>query len=142
VVRVPLRYYGYSLLGNLIGSGIRASIDAWQEGKRRDEQPAAQEAPAPYVPQYAEPPAISVLTIESNPPGAEVFIDAKPFGPAPVSVTVLPGSRFVAVRLDGFELWSRDIAAREGEPSKVSAQLKKTPEDVNVIVIKPTGNQP
>ncbi len=140
VVRVPYRYYGYNLLGNLIGSGIRTGIESWRE-KKQNERIAQQSAePEPYIRQSFEPPALAEIRIESNQPGAEVFIDAKSYGPAPVSVLLNPGSRYVAVHATGFENWSKEIDARAGEPQTVTAELKKPPEDLTVIVIKPSTN--
>ncbi len=135
IVRAPVRYYGYNLLGNLIGSGIVGAI----EGHRvRAEARAAAYVPPAYVAQqYAEPPALAEIRVESDQPGAEVFIDAKSYGPAPVSVLLNPGARYVAVHLNGFENWSKEIDARLGEPQSVSAELKKPAEDLTVIVVKP-----
>jgi hypothetical protein len=97
---------------------------------------------APHVP--APPPAplvapVTTLTVQSNPPGAEVIIDAKNYGRAPVTASLPPGSKYVLIRKDGFENWTREIDAKAGVSVIVNGDLRKVQATPNVIVVKPSA---
>lgn len=99
-------------------------------------------ADAPHVPLL--PPQgriaqITTLTVESNPPGAEVFVHAKSLGPAPVTATLPPGSKYIVMRREGFETWTREIDAKAGQTTTITAELKRIQEVPNVIIVRPTG---
>jgi hypothetical protein len=88
-------------------------------------------AEAPHVP--GPPPPLRValvatLTVQSNPPGAEVIIDAKSFGSAPVTASVPSGSKYIVMRRDGFENWTKEIDAKPGESVTINGELKKIQE--------------
>lgn len=100
-------------------------------------------AATPHVP--GAPPAPRVeplpfsLTIEATPIGTEVIIDSKTFGPAPVMVKLTAGQHYIVLRKDGFVTWTRDVDAKPGESTTLSADLKPIEETPNVIVVKPSA---
>ncbi len=100
-------------------------------------------AEAPHVPAPAPPPASTVLpitafTVQSNPSGAEVIIDAKPYGPTPLTASIPSGSKYVVMRMEGFENWTREIEMKPGESLTVNGELKKIQETPNIIVVRAT----
>jgi hypothetical protein len=68
-----------------------------------------------------------------------VLIDAKPYGLAPLLLTLPSGTRYVVVRREGFKDWTRDVETKPGDSVTVRAELKPVPEDTLVIVVKPTA---
>ena len=56
-----------------------------------------------YVPVRATGLVPATLTIDTQPPGAELLIDTVSRGTAPLTVTLEPGSHLVAVRRSGCE---------------------------------------
>jgi hypothetical protein len=87
-------------------------------GKTAEATPAA--APA-------KPPAQGTvnLQIESNPPGAVVFVAGKKVGVTPVSVKTPTGSDEVQVRLEKAGFRARLMNVRPEEDTKLSVQLAK-----------------
>ena len=64
-----------------------------------------------YVPVRATGLAPATLTIDAQPPGAELLIDTVPRGTAPLTVTIEPGPHLVTVRRSGVERQVRVTAA-------------------------------
>jgi hypothetical protein len=83
--------------------------------RRADDAPAATEAPAPAAP-IAEPAAgAGVLRIDSDVPGAQVFIDRQFVGTTPVTAeNVKPGAHQLNVSAEGFEGIARTIEVEAG----------------------------
>lgn len=68
----------------------------------RPSAPRAPAAPAPPV--EPEAPATATLRIDSDVPGAQVFVDNKFVGPAPATIDgVAPGQRKINVQAPGYE---------------------------------------
>jgi hypothetical protein len=66
------------------------------------------------------------LTIRA-PEGAEVELDGRPQGEAPLPpIAARPGRHFVAVTMNGREPFTRDIALRRGERRTLDAELEST----------------
>ena len=64
-----------------------------------------------YVPVRATGLVPATLTVDTQPPGAELLIDAVSRGTAPLTVAIEPGSHLVAVRRSGLERQVRVTAA-------------------------------
>lgn len=93
-------------------------------------RPAATPAPAP--PQAR-------LRIESDVPGAQVFVDRRFVGTAPVDVTdVAPGPHRVNASADGYEMQAQDIELGN-EPLLVSMLFKQVRLDESVDVVHKHG---
>ncbi|HUS64334.1 MAG TPA: PEGA domain-containing protein [Kofleriaceae bacterium] len=104
---------------------VAASADA---GPANVEPPAAAETEAGAKPaKPATPPAQGTvnLQIESNPPGAVVFVAGKKVGVTPVIVKTPIGSEEVQVRLEKPGFRARLMNVRPEEDTKLSVQLAK-----------------
>ncbi len=94
--------------------------------------------PAPPTPPRVEPLPASII-IESSKIGTEVLIDAKPFGTAPVTVTLTAGPHYLVLRKNGFATWTRDLNVKAGESMTISADLNPIEETPSVITVKPAA---
>jgi hypothetical protein len=100
--------------------------------------PAAPEASASRVPAPAPTPAaptVGILNIDSDVPGAQVFIDRQFVGAAPVrGASVAPGTHRINVSASGFEGVAETIEVSPG-PRDVLIKLREVRLDVNLDVI-------
>lgn len=72
-------------------------------------------------------PVAGVLAVRANVDEAEVLIDGKPAGNAPLAdVTLAPGNHDIEVRRSGYESYITRIAVRAGKDYPVDATLKPT----------------
>ena len=71
-----------------------------------------------YVPVRAKGLIPATLTIETQPPGAELLIDAVSRGTAPLAITIAPGSHLVTVRRSGVERQVRVTASAGAQMSQ------------------------
>lgn len=68
-------------------------------------------------------PTAGRLTLYCSTPRAQVFIDGKPVGTAPLEIPVIPGRHTVWVQADGRGQWSRTVVVPPGGSVKVTAEL-------------------
>ncbi|HOU92253.1 MAG TPA: PEGA domain-containing protein [Polyangiaceae bacterium] len=69
---------------------------------------------------------LAVVRIETEPPGAEVFVDRRDlgrFGRTPREIAVLPGARILELDLPGFEPARVELTAARGAESSVEVAL-------------------
>jgi hypothetical protein len=86
--------------------------------------PAKKETPPPAAPAAAAP-TLASLTIESDVPGASVFIDRQFVGNTPLSLDKLePGSKRVQLTATGFDSVQKTIELAPG-PNAVSIRVKE-----------------
>lgn len=89
-------------------------------------------APAPVV---AAAPTLATLTLESDVPGASVFIDRQFVGTTPLTLDKLaPGSKRVQLTADGFDSVQRTVALAAG-PNTVTVRIKEVRLDTKVPVV-------
>ena len=69
------------------------------------------------------PPSAGVL-FNSNPPNAEVYVDGKLRGTAPVTLQISAGTHTIDFRLAGFTTWSRELVVVAGNDTRVTATLQ------------------
>ncbi|MBC8074054.1 MAG: PEGA domain-containing protein, partial [Deltaproteobacteria bacterium] len=69
----------------------------------------------------------SVLTVKSEPLGAEVRIDGEIVGVTPLERPIIPGERVVRVSKEGFIAVEREITVVEGVAEEVAFGLDKVP---------------
>ena len=69
----------------------------------------------------------SVLTVKSEPAGAEVRIDGEIVGVTPLERPIIPGDRVVRVSKEGFITIEREVTVVEGVAEEVSFGLEKVP---------------
>jgi hypothetical protein len=76
-------------------------------------------APAPAPP--ASPPATAAgqrnaeIRIETTPPGIEVLIDGKSYGPSPVKATLPPGDHTYTLKPPGMAPFQKTFTVKSGE---------------------------
>lgn len=105
-------------------------------GPRRRERAPAPE-PAPEAPSPAPGPE---LRVDSDVPGALVFLDRKFLGNAPVSTReVTAGLHQLNVSAEGYEGIARTIEVKEGQPTEVVVRLKEVRLDASVEVVHKHG---
>jgi hypothetical protein len=77
--------------------------------------------PQPIVPQY-----VGSLVVESQPSGAQVFLNQEPVGVTPLLLSTVR-ARTYAIRLDleGYERWSRGIYVVMDEKTSVTALMER-----------------
>jgi hypothetical protein len=68
---------------------------------------------------------LAAITIDSQPPLAEVWIDGRFAGSAPLHVPLAAGTHAIEVRRAGFANWRRELFVTAGVPAKVVALLEK-----------------
>jgi hypothetical protein len=66
------------------------------------------------------------LSVDSRPPGANVFIDGKLAGATPLVVPQIgAGEHAVRLEHDGYQPWSSSVRIVSGERNRVTASLEK-----------------
>ena len=86
-----------------------------------------------YTPDYAkasiqpESPVNTKVTLEINsePPGAEIYVDGSFDSSTPAKLLLLPGEHMVKVTRPGFKDWERKIVVEVGSSKSLNAILKK-----------------
>jgi hypothetical protein len=73
------------------------------------------EAPAP-------PP--TTVAFDSHPVNAEVYVDGEFRGTAPLSLHLAAGAHEVELRLNGFQVWARELVVVAGNDTRVAATLQ------------------
>jgi len=87
----------------------------------------------------AASPVRATLTIDSDVPGASVFIDRQFVGNTPLSVERLePGARTISLSADGFSTITHNIDLVAG-PNEVTLRFKEVRLDSNVGVVHKHG---
>ena len=75
-------------------------------------------APAP-----APQPTTSVA-FHSDPQNAEVYVNGEFRGTAPLSLHLAAGANKVELRLEGFQIWERELTVVAGNDTRVAATLQ------------------
>jgi hypothetical protein len=65
------------------------------------------------------------VTITSEPPLAEIWVDGRFVGSAPVKLPLTPGAHAIEARRSGFANWKRDLSVTAGVPARVVALLER-----------------
>ena len=104
--------------------------------RRAPAKPAATAAPSPAAPApAATAPATATLRIDSDVPGAQVFVDRVYVGAAPVTApNVAPGSHRINVSAPGYEGVAETLDVAAG-PRDVLIKLKEVRLDATLAVI-------
>jgi len=109
--------------------------DAPKATRSRAPKPAA--TPAPEAP---PPPAGPELRIDSDVPGAAVFVDRVYLGQTPVTTTsVTPGSHQLNVSAEGHEGIARTIEVAASEPTAVTVRFNEVSLNAAVDVVHKHG---
>ena len=74
-----------------------------------------------------ETPFRGSLTVQSRPPGADVFVNGRRAGTTPLTLRDAPaGSRAVRVTLNGYEVWTSSVRIVADQRNVVTANLRAT----------------
>ncbi|MCL0088559.1 PEGA domain-containing protein, partial [Dehalococcoidia bacterium] len=85
-------------------------------------------------------PRTGSLSITSQPPGAEVYVDGLFRGHTPLTLEeIAPGSYLLWVRLEGYEDWEKKVVVRAGITTRETAELKPPPTGSLSITSEPSG---
>jgi hypothetical protein len=96
-------------------------------------------APTPEAPPPA-PPAGPLLRVDSDVPGAFVFVDRKFVGETPLETRAVdPGSHQVNVSADGYDGVSRTVEIAESGATELTVELKTVRLDASVEVVHKHG---
>jgi hypothetical protein len=69
---------------------------------------------------------VGMLTVESRPTGARVFLDGKLMGTTPLAVASLgAGEHAVRLERDGYRRWSSSVRIVANEQNRVTASLER-----------------
>ena len=89
-------------------------------------------------------PAWAVVSLMSDPPGAEILVDGTPRGITPMNAEILQGEREVTIKLAGHKAWQESLEVVAGEdfavpeielePADGLAFIRSTPSDASVTV--------
>jgi len=91
-------------------------------------QPTRAPEPSPTTATPAAPTRsaeIGTIAINSNPDGAELFVDSRYAGNAPASIKLTLGTHSIQVVMKGYKDWARDISITAGSDLKVNAALER-----------------
>jgi hypothetical protein len=78
------------------------------------------------------------LRVESDVPGAQVFLDRKAVGTAPLELEVTPGSHRINVSAAGYEMYAEDVDVSSGR-REVLVRFKEVRLDASVEVVHKHG---
>jgi PEGA domain len=81
--------------------------------------------PASVVATQVPSSAPGTVTVSTTPGGADISVDGNFVGNAPANLKLPPGRHSVAVSLDGFKTWTRDMTVLAGSKTNLDATLEK-----------------
>ena len=70
------------------------------------------------------PPPTTNVAFQSEPANAEVYIDGEFRGTAPLNLHLAAGAHKVELRLEGFQVWERELTVVAGNDTRVAATLQ------------------
>jgi len=73
-------------------------------------------------------PAAGTLQVNSEPPGASVYVDGTYRGTTPLTLTLPPGTHTVEVRKEGYQPVKRTIEVAPGEEKRITLTLPAVPQ--------------
>ena len=79
------------------------------------------------------PPATGSVAISADVQGAEVTIDGKPYGPAPLVGDLVQGRHVVRVLAPGFDPWEREVRVATGGHVFLVAELREHEPEVQAV---------
>ena len=94
---------------------------------KQPEEPA-QPVPAASsaaLPASTSPEGIESMQVNSNPDGADVYVDGSFVGNAPATLKLKPGKHTITVKQSGYKDWSREVSTEAGAEAHISATLEK-----------------
>jgi hypothetical protein len=77
------------------------------------------------IDQSGQPSIISKVAIQSDPIGADIFMDGQMVGQTPSTLGVPPGDHQISVQLAGYQNWVRRVHVLAGSTINLSAKLER-----------------
>jgi len=71
-----------------------------------------------------QPPPTTSVAFHSHPNDAEVYVNGEFRGTAPLNLQLAAGSHKVELRLEGFQIWERELTVVAGNDTRVAATLQ------------------
>ena len=113
-------------------SGVAAQQSRRAAERSGSSRPSRAHPPAdtvesnPAVPSGTAGGYVGVLTIESRPEGARVFLDGKLMGATPLAIpNVAAGEHAIRLERDGYQHWSSSVRVVASEQIRVTASLEE-----------------
>jgi len=75
-------------------------------------------------PESAPPLPTTSVAFHSDPANAEVYVNGQFRGTAPLNLHLAAGAHKVELRLDGFQIWERELTVVAGNDTRVAATLQ------------------
>ena len=72
----------------------------------------------------APPPPTTSVAFQSYPNNAEVYVNGEFRGTAPLSLHLAAGTQKVELKLDGYQIWERELVVVAGNDTRVAATLQ------------------
>jgi len=69
--------------------------------------------------------SLSAVTLQSEPPGAEIYLDGSLAAATPASLHIPPGTHTLTIKLPGYQDWSRELHLLPGTETTFSPHLAK-----------------
>ena len=68
---------------------------------------------------------VGTISVISSPEGADVYADDQFVGNSPATLKLNPGKHVIAVKMESYKDWSREISVQAGSDVKLTATLEK-----------------
>jgi hypothetical protein len=85
----------------------------------------AETAPGEKHPNLTAAEADAMVSLVSNPAGADVTVDDSFVGSAPATLKLKPGKHTIKITMDGYKDWAREINAMAGSQVSLTATMQK-----------------
>jgi formylglycine-generating enzyme required for sulfatase activity len=84
-------------------------------------------------------PGWGVVTVTSEPAGAQLLVNGQPQGVTPLKAEVMAGAHPVELRLEGFKTWTTDIQVKANEPLSLGPVKLGLPDGRLAVRSDPAG---
>ncbi|HEX7116502.1 MAG TPA: PEGA domain-containing protein [Steroidobacter sp.] len=81
----------------------------------------------------------AVVSVTSEPAGAEVFVDGESRGVTPLETEVLAGNHPIELRMEGFKPWTTDVQVKANEPLTLGPIKLGLPDGLLTLRSEPSG---
>lgn len=85
-------------------------------------------------------PVSMVLHVETEPEGAQVFVDGRFSGETPVDLDLVEGEHSIRIARAGYREVIREVQARAGERDAIELTLEELPRDERRVIVVPPEN--
>jgi len=93
---------------------------------KESEQTKASNQAAPTGSAAPKDEGTGTVSVSTVPDGAEIYADEQFFGNAPATVKLKPGKHTIAVKMNGYKDWTREISTEVGSDAQLTASLERS----------------